>query len=47
VGVCDKGTCTTKAVLEGTVCADGNPCTVGDTCDGKGGCKGAENLCPC
>lgn len=32
------GTCVATAALIGSACEDGNPCTLADTCDGKGSC---------
>ena len=42
VGVCDEKqqACATPPAGGGTACEDGLFCTVGDTCDGKGGCQG-------
>lgn len=43
--VCLLGTVCTFAVLTGTACDDGNPCTVSDTCDILGGCEGSPKDC--
>ncbi|WP_309896748.1 kelch repeat-containing protein [Archangium sp.] len=37
---CTNGTCSYKPLSAGTPCDDGNPGTLGDTCDGAGTCTG-------
>ena len=46
---CDpkSGKCAQGAAEPKTVCSDGSPCTVGDTCDGNGTCKPGTNVCAC
>ncbi len=46
-GVCDEqgDRCTQVAAPEGTLCFDGNPCTLGDTCRG-GDCAAGRDICP-
>ena len=46
-GVCDPATgeCVTGAAGDETSCDDGDPCTVGDVCDGVGGCAGSDLDC--
>ena len=47
---CDgkTGICTTTLAQKFSACdADGNPCTVDDTCDGKGSCEAGTDVCVC
>ncbi len=46
-GVCDPetGECVTGAAGDETSCDDGDDCTVGDACDGAGGCAGVDLDC--
>ena len=37
-GTCTNGKCVYTPFPSTTTCSDGNPCTVGDTCDGAGKC---------
>lgn len=42
-----SGLCGTAPVDAGTgACSDGDNCTLGDTCDGDGGCSGTAQACP-
>ncbi len=42
-----SGKCAMTPVAAGSACQDADPCTAGDQCDGKGGCKAGANLCQC
>jgi len=44
---CNKvsGKCSFKNISSGEQCDDGNPCTEGEVCDDKGGCKGPAKIC--
>lgn len=43
----ESGACASKSAVIGTACEDGNPCTISDVCDGKGGCNGGSKFfCP-
>jgi hypothetical protein len=46
-GTCDPatGACSYAPLPEGSECSDGNDCTVGDLCDGRGGCMPGP-VCP-
>ncbi|MEY3014725.1 MAG: hypothetical protein RIT45_3460, partial [Pseudomonadota bacterium] len=41
---CDKqsGQCAFVTIAAGGACSDGDGCTTGETCDGKGGCTGGQ-----
>lgn len=41
----DSGECQDQQLPNTTTCDDGNPCTVGDSCDGLGACFGSSKDC--
>ncbi|MCB9737877.1 MAG: hypothetical protein H6747_01340 [Deltaproteobacteria bacterium] len=53
-GVCEKtacnpatGACQVQPAPTNAGCDDGDPCTAGDFCDGKGGCLAGTKVCAC
>ena len=45
---CSAGFCIGTPAADGDLCdADGDWCTVGDTCNGTGACVSGENACTC
>ncbi|WP_367303554.1 Kelch repeat-containing protein [Corallococcus exiguus] len=44
-GACSNGTCSYTYKAAGAGCDDGDACTVGETCNGNGGCAGTPVSC--
>jgi len=44
-GVCSQGACTYALRSPGALCDDGDPCTLGDSCDAEGACLGTPMTC--
>lgn len=42
-----SGTCGMVAINFNGACDDGDPCTLGDVCDGKGACLAGKDVCAC
>ena len=46
LGTCTNHTCQFAPKPSGTACSDNSACTLSDTCDGAGVCKGTPLVCP-